>query len=107
MCGMLDHRSNAFVEAMSGQLQQAKRDARGYRAASNFITIAYLQMSRIRACRIVRSGQRRLLNKAVAFHTKRLGAAQPQTASGSMQVQANRRVRPEHESKHRCGLPCR
>ena len=28
--GMLDHRSNAFVESMNGQLQQAKRSARGY-----------------------------------------------------------------------------
>ena len=27
--GMLDHRSDAFVESMNGQLQQAKRAARG------------------------------------------------------------------------------
>ncbi len=39
--GMLDHRSNAFVESMNGQLQQAKRAARGYRTAKNFIAIAY------------------------------------------------------------------
>jgi transposase len=38
---MLDHRSNAFVESMNGQLQQAKRAARGYRTAKNFIAIAY------------------------------------------------------------------
>jgi transposase len=46
--GMLDHRSNAFVEAMNGQLQQAKRAARGYRTASNFIAIAYLRLSRLK-----------------------------------------------------------
>jgi len=28
---MLDHRNNAFVESMNGQLQHAKREARGYR----------------------------------------------------------------------------
>jgi transposase len=32
--GMLDHSSNAYVESMNGQLQQAKRAARGYRTAS-------------------------------------------------------------------------
>jgi len=46
--GMLDHRSNAFVESMNGQLQQAKRAARGYRTARNFITIAYLRLSRLK-----------------------------------------------------------
>jgi transposase len=46
--GMLDHRSNAFVEAMNGQLQQAKRAARGYRTAGNFIAIAYLRLSRLK-----------------------------------------------------------
>lgn len=46
--GMLDHRSNAFVEAMNGQLQQAKRAARGYRTAKNFIAIAYLRLSRLK-----------------------------------------------------------
>lgn len=45
--GMTDHRSNAFVEAMNGQLQQAKRAARGYRTARNFIAIAYLRLSRL------------------------------------------------------------
>ena len=45
--GMLDHRSNAFVEAMNGQLQQTKRAARGYRTAKNFIAIAYLRLSRL------------------------------------------------------------
>lgn len=33
--GMLDNRSNAYVEAMNGLLQQAKRAARGFRTASN------------------------------------------------------------------------
>ena len=44
---MLDHRSNAFVEAMNGLLQQAKRAARGFRTATNFIAIAYLRMSKL------------------------------------------------------------
>lgn len=46
--GMLDHRSNAFVESMNGQMQQAKRAARGYRTAKNFIVIAYLRLSRLK-----------------------------------------------------------
>jgi len=45
--GMLDHRSNAFVEAMSGLMQQAKRAARGFRTAANFIAIAYLRLSKL------------------------------------------------------------
>ena len=47
--GMLDHRSNAFVESMNVQLQQAKRAVRGYRAAKNFIAIAYLRLSRLKS----------------------------------------------------------
>ena len=46
--GMTDHRSNAFVEAMNGLLQQAKRAARGFRTATNFIAIAYLRMSKLK-----------------------------------------------------------
>lgn len=46
--GMIDNRSNAFVEAMNGLLQQAKRAARGYRTACNFISIAYLRMSKLK-----------------------------------------------------------
>lgn len=46
--GMLDHRSNAFVEAMNGLMQQAKRAARGFRTAENFIAIAYLRLSRLK-----------------------------------------------------------
>lgn len=45
--GMLDHRSNAFVEAMNGLMQQAKRAARGFRTAANFIAIAYLQLGKL------------------------------------------------------------
>ena len=45
---MIDNRSNAFVEAMNGLLQQAKRAARGFRTASNFIAIAYLRMSKLK-----------------------------------------------------------
>jgi hypothetical protein len=44
---MLDHRSNAFVEAMNGLMQQAKRAARGFRTAANFIAIAYLRLGRL------------------------------------------------------------
>ena len=46
--GMLDHRSNAFVEAMNGLLQQAKRAARGFRTSKNFIAVAYLRLSRLK-----------------------------------------------------------
>lgn len=46
--GMTDNRSNAYVEAMNGLLQQAKRAARGYRTTTNFITIAYLRMSKLK-----------------------------------------------------------
>lgn len=46
--GMTDNRSNAFVEAMNGLLQQAKRAARGFRTSSNFIAIAYLRMSKLK-----------------------------------------------------------
>ncbi|WP_229521913.1 ISL3 family transposase [Massilia antarctica] len=45
--GMLDGRSNAYVEAMNGMLQQSKRAARGFRSAANFIAIAYLRMSKL------------------------------------------------------------
>lgn len=34
---------------MNGQLQQAKRAARGYRTARNFIAIAYLRLSRLQS----------------------------------------------------------
>jgi len=46
--GMLDSRSNAYVEAMNGLLQQAKRAARGFKTAANFIAIAYLRMSKLK-----------------------------------------------------------
>lgn len=45
--GMLDHRSNAFVEAMNGLMQQAKRAARGFRTAANFIAITYLRLGKL------------------------------------------------------------
>ncbi len=45
--GMLDNRSNAFVESMNGLMQQAKRAARGFRTATNFINIAYLRLSKL------------------------------------------------------------
>ena len=46
--GMTDNRSNAFVEAMNGSLQQAKRAARGFRTSKNFVAIAYLRLSRLK-----------------------------------------------------------
>lgn len=45
--GMLANRSNAYVEAMNGQLQLAKRAARGFRTAKNFIAIAYLRLGKL------------------------------------------------------------
>ena len=45
--GMLDGRSNAYVEAMNGRLQQTKTAARGFRNLDNFIAIAYLRMSKL------------------------------------------------------------
>ena len=46
--GMLDGRSNAFVEAMNGMLQQTKTAARGFRTVENFLAIAYLRMSKLK-----------------------------------------------------------
>ena len=46
--GMLDNRSNAYVEAMNGLLQQVKRAARGFRTAKNFIAIAHLRMGQLK-----------------------------------------------------------
>jgi transposase len=45
--GMFEHRSNAFVEAMNGFLQQAERAARRFRNAATFISIAYLRMGKL------------------------------------------------------------
>ena len=45
--GMLDGRSNAYVEAMNSLLQKAKAAARGFRDPENFIAIAYLRMSKL------------------------------------------------------------
>lgn len=47
VAGMLQARNNAYVEAMNGLLQQAKRAARGFRNTENFIAIAYLRMSKL------------------------------------------------------------
>jgi transposase len=46
--GMLDGRSNAYVEAMNGMLQQTKRAARGFRTVKNFVAIASLRMSKLK-----------------------------------------------------------
>lgn len=46
--GMQQGRSNVFVEAMNGLMQNAKRAARGFRTSRNFIAIAYLCLSKFR-----------------------------------------------------------
>lgn len=46
--GMGQGRSNAFVEAMNGLMQNAKRAARGFRTSTNFIAIAYLRLSKLK-----------------------------------------------------------
>lgn len=46
--GMLDGRSNAYVEAMNGLLQQTKTAARGFRTVRNFVAIAYLRMAKLK-----------------------------------------------------------
>ncbi len=45
--GMLDNRSNAYVEAVNELPQKAKRPIRGFITASNFIAIAYFRMSKL------------------------------------------------------------
>ncbi len=44
---MFEHRSNAFVEAMNGLIQQTERAARRFRNAATFISIAYLRMGKL------------------------------------------------------------
>lgn len=48
LAGMQQGRSNAFVEAMNGLMQNAKRAARGFRTSRNFIAIAYLRLSKLK-----------------------------------------------------------
>jgi hypothetical protein len=72
--GMLDHRSNAFVEAMNGLLQQAKRAARGFRTARTSSPSPTCACPSSSTCRPARS-RRRCPSDSVAFHTKRHGAA--------------------------------
>jgi len=48
IAGMPQGRSNAFVEAMNGLMQNAKRAARGFRTSRNFIAIAYLRLSKLK-----------------------------------------------------------
>lgn len=48
IAGMQQGRSNAFVEAMNGLLQNAKRAARGFKTSKNLIAIAYLRMSKLK-----------------------------------------------------------
>lgn len=77
--GMLDGRSNAYVEAMNGMLQQTKRAARGFRTVKNFAAIAYLRMSKLKHLpHRTRYARPRRQHKAlpatdpgVKFHSKR------------------------------------
>lgn len=48
IAGMQQGRSNAFVEAMNGLMQNAKRAARGFRTSKNFIAIAHLRLSKLK-----------------------------------------------------------
>lgn len=48
IAGMQQGRSNAFVEAMNGLMQNTKRAARGFRTSKNFIAIAYLRLSKLK-----------------------------------------------------------
>ena len=48
IAGMQQGRSNAFVEAMNGLMQNAKRAARGFRTSKNFIAVAYLRLSKLK-----------------------------------------------------------
>lgn len=68
--GMVDNRSNAFVEAMNGLLQQAKRATWGFRTASNLSPAPTCACPSCRICRITHSSQLHR-NDAGRFHTKR------------------------------------
>jgi hypothetical protein len=46
--GLAKHRLGPYVEAMNGLLQQAKRAARGFKTATNFIMIAYSRTSKLK-----------------------------------------------------------
>jgi len=46
--GMLDGRSNAYVEAMNSMLQQTKTAVRGFRTVKNFVAIAHLRRSKLK-----------------------------------------------------------
>lgn len=48
IAGMQQGRSNAFVEAMNGLMQNAKRAARGFITSRNLIAIAYLRLSKLK-----------------------------------------------------------
>jgi len=68
--GMLDHRSNAFVEAMNGMMPQAERAARGFRTAANFIAFAYLRLGKL--THLPASPFVAALPKLASVHTHRL-----------------------------------
>ena len=46
--GMLDHRSNALVEAIILLMQQSKCAAQGLKTAANLMAIAYLYLGKLR-----------------------------------------------------------
>jgi hypothetical protein len=80
---MPDNRSNAFVGAMNGLMQQAERAARGFRAATNFISIAYLRLSKLKDLpatpfdpAVPHGAAGQCSNFGVALHTKKRRARQ-------------------------------
>lgn len=48
MRGVRNGRSNAYVEAMNGLLQQVEQAARGFRTVKNFVAIVYHRMSKLK-----------------------------------------------------------
>jgi hypothetical protein len=96
---MTDNRSNAFVEAMNGLLQRAKRAARGFRTASNFIAIAYLRMSKLTtepnatSHLAARLGQKSLSSMGSGRPAMRSSMARRKWATLSRQVCARRATR--------------
>jgi len=68
--GMTEHRSNAYVEAMNGLLQQAKRAARAFARPATSSPSRICVCPSSCTCRPARSRRRRR-NETVAFHTKR------------------------------------
>lgn len=72
--GMVDNRSNTFVEARNGLLQQAELAARGFRTAQTTSPSPNLRMSKFSPPRITHSSQLHR-NDAERFQIKRHSAS--------------------------------